>query len=306
MSRTLADLLPEKPGSRLRIYAYAIHDEAHAGQLKVGQTTQDVKVRVAQQLKTAAIKNYTIVLDESAERADGTTFRDFEVRERLMQKGFAKATLEWVECSVGDVETAIAELRTGQNFCPLRHERFSMRDEQVSAVEKTLEYFQSRWAEDSDAVPEFLWNAKMRFGKTFAAYQLAKRLHAKRVLVVTFKPAVEDAWRQGPRIARRLERWQYLSKPGKDRLDTDPKQPLVYFGSFQDLLGRTPQGTSKPRTNGSTDELGPRDFRRVSFWRMARHREGTVRRRGREQKKELERESVQHWRHSPRTRRTRQ
>jgi dethiobiotin synthetase len=34
----------------------------------------------------------------------------------------------------------------------------------------------------------------MRFGKTFTTYQLAKKLGAKRVLVVTFKPAVEDAW----------------------------------------------------------------------------------------------------------------
>jgi len=40
----------------------------------------------------------------------------------------------------------------------------------------------------------YLWNAKMRFGKTFTTYQLAKKLGAKRVLVLTFKPAVEDAW----------------------------------------------------------------------------------------------------------------
>ena len=38
----------------------------------------------------------------------------------------------------------------------------------------------------------------MRFGKTFTSYQLAKKLGAKRVLVVTFKPAVEDAWQTGP------------------------------------------------------------------------------------------------------------
>ena len=34
----------------------------------------------------------------------------------------------------------------------------------------------------------------MRFGKTFTTYQLAKKIEAQRILVVTFKPAVEDAW----------------------------------------------------------------------------------------------------------------
>ena len=76
MTKPVEDLLPAKPQVRLRIYAYSIEDEAHAGLLKIGQTTQDVKTRVAQQLKTAAIKNYTIQLDESAEREDGSTFSD--------------------------------------------------------------------------------------------------------------------------------------------------------------------------------------------------------------------------------------
>lgn len=72
-----------------------------------------------------------------------------------------------------------------------------MRREQTEAVSVTHAYFHSRWTEDMHAVPRFLWNAKMRFGKTFTAYQLAKKLGAKRVLVLTFKPAVEDrGWHQ--------------------------------------------------------------------------------------------------------------
>ncbi len=99
-----------------------------------------------------------------------------------------------MRCTVKDVKTVLTELRTGQKFTGTHHETFPMRREQVEAVEKTLAYFQSIWAEDKHAVPRFLWNAKMRFGKTFTTYQLAKKLSAKRVLVVTFKPAVEDAW----------------------------------------------------------------------------------------------------------------
>ncbi len=190
MPKPIDDLLPAKPEARLRIYAYSIEDEAHAGLLKIGQTTQDVKTRVAQQLKTAAIKNFTIQLDESAERDDGSTFSDHNVRDRLKTKGFINTELEWVACTVADVATAIAELRTGQSFSGTHHETFAMRPEQSAAVGKARTYFESIWAEDDNAVPRFLWNAKMRFGKTFATYQLAKKLEARKVLVVTFKPAV--------------------------------------------------------------------------------------------------------------------
>src|SRR5690554_6124454 len=101
MPKSIDEILPEKLEARLRIYAYTIADDAHADLLKVGQTTQDVKARVAQQLKTAAITNYEIVLNEPADRDDGTVFRDFDVRQRLKQKGFANPTLEWMRCTVG-------------------------------------------------------------------------------------------------------------------------------------------------------------------------------------------------------------
>ncbi|MET4781085.1 DEAD/DEAH box helicase family protein [Glaciihabitans sp. UYNi722] len=248
MPKTDEQLFVPKADSRLRIYAYSIDDEPHAGQLKVGQTTQDAKTRVAQQLKTAAIENFTIELVEFADREDGSTFSDFAVRGRLTEKGFANPTLEWMTCSVEDVKTAITELRTGVTFSGTHHLDFRMRAEQRAAVDKTYNYFQSRWIEDSDAVPEFLWNAKMRFGKTFTAYQLARRLEAKRILVVTFKPAVEDAWRTDLESHVDFDRWQYLSRAsGGDPESADPEHPLVYFGSFQDLLGRDAAGNFKAR-----------------------------------------------------------
>ena len=255
MSKPIEALLPEKPESKLRIYAYEIHDDAHAGLLKVGQTTQDVKVRVAQQLKTAAIENYTIVLDEPAVRDDGSFFRDHEVRARLKQKGFENPMLEWMRCTVADVQTAITELRKGLTLSGTHHETFPMRAEQERAVEATLRYFASVKAEDDNAVPEFLWNAKMRFGKTFTTYQLAKRMNARRVLVVTFKPAVEDAWRTDLESHADFDGWQYLSRQSEgDPGDADPERPLVYFGSFQDLMGKDAAGNFKPKHKWLSDE----------------------------------------------------
>ena len=248
MSRSIDELLPEKPESRLRIYAYSIQDDAHAGLLKIGQTMQDVKTRVGQQLKTAAIKNYTIEIDESAERVDGSVITDHQVRLRLKAKGFANPQLEWMQCTVGDALTAITELLKGQELSGTHHETFKMRPEQAAAVNKTHSYFHSVWKEDMHAVPRFLWNAKMRFGKTFAAYQLAKKLGAKKVLVVTFKPAVEDAWQHDLENHADFDGWQYLSKAsGKDPTSADSKRPIVYFGSFQDLLGKDKLGNIKAK-----------------------------------------------------------
>jgi len=233
------DLLPGRPDVRLRIYAWSTPDiPKYAGCLKVGQTTQEVNARIRQSHGTASF-DYTLEVDELAETESGAIFRDGDVRNRLKAKGFENVELEWMRCTAADVLTAIQELRTGQEFVGARHEDFPMRAEQEVAVEKAAAYYESIWSEDKDAVPRFLWNAKMRFGKTFATYQLAKRLGAKRVLVVTFKPAVEDAWETDLTTHVDFDGWQYLSKAtGGDPMATDKKRPLVYFGSFQDLLGR--------------------------------------------------------------------
>jgi hypothetical protein len=248
MTKTIDEILTPKPEARPRIYAYSISDEAHGGLLKVGQTTRDVKQRVAEQVKTAAIKNYTIELDESAARDDGSIFTDHHVRVALVKKGFENVVLEWMRCSLGDVKTVLTELRTGQTFTGTHSETFPMRREQAEAVNETHAYFHSIWKEAMHTVPRFLWNAKMRFGKTFTTYQLARKLGAKRVLVVTFKPAVEDAWQTDLESHKDFDGWQYLSKSsGGDPTEINPEKPVVYFGSFQDLLGRDAAGNIKPK-----------------------------------------------------------
>ena len=205
-----------------------------------------MKQRVTEQLRTAAIKDWKIELDESAERLDGSIFTDYEVRAALVRKGFANPELEWMQCSVKDVQTVLTELRTGLRFSGTHSETFPMRTEQAQAVQATYNYYLSCWKEDKNAAPHFLWNAKMRFGKTFTTYQLAKKLNAKRVLVVTFKPAVEDAWQTDLESHADFDGWQYMSR----NIDADPTKvssnnPLVYFGSFQDLLGRDAKGKIK-------------------------------------------------------------
>ena len=251
MSKPIEDLLPTKPEARPRIYAYEIYDEPHKGLLKIGQTTRGVKKRVDEQLKTAGIKNYKIVLDEPAETTTGALFSDADVHAMLRIKKHDNVTdvgKEWFRCEVADVITVLNELRTGISYGGTHSNTFPMRPEQAAAVAKTHSYFHSIWKEDMHAVPRFLWNAKMRFGKTFSTYQLAKKLGAKNVLVVTFKPAVEDAWQTDLYDHADFDGWQYLSKTTHaDPTTADKKRPLVYFGSFQDLLGKDKAGNIKAK-----------------------------------------------------------
>jgi hypothetical protein len=78
----------------------------------------------------------------------------------------------------------------------------------------------------------------MRFGKTFASYQLAKKMGWRKVLVLTFKPAVQSAWEEDLKGHVDFKGWQFISPGGLSYEDADKKSPFVCFGSFQDYLGK--------------------------------------------------------------------
>lgn len=239
MTESKTDILNAPKGSPLRIYAWSTDEvPKYKGCLKIGQTTQDVKTRIKQSMGQLSYE-LKVWIDELASREDGTLFTDHDVHRRLEEKGIERVELEWFRCTEADVRTAIAELKKGIRYERPRHADFEMRAEQREAVERTYRYFQSVWSEDPKAEPRFLWNAKMRFGKTFAAYQLAKKLNSRRVLVVTFKPAVVDSWQTDLESHVDFDGWHFRSKDSDFSVDDlQDEEPLVYFGSFQDLLGR--------------------------------------------------------------------
>ena len=238
------DFFPLRPEANPKIYAYEDTNPQYSGLLKVGYTTQDVQQRVAQQYPTLRPGRppYRIRLEENAMRNDGTSFTDHEVHRYLRRHGYANPNGEWFRCSVRDVKAAILAIRERRENEEQRTETFAMRPEQERAVEKTAEYFNRYQREDKGKAPHFLWNCKMRFGKTFAAYQLAKRMGWKRLLVMTFKPAVQSAWEEDLKAHVDFEGWQFISsKNGLDPGRIDRKRPVVCFGSFQDFLGKNRQ-----------------------------------------------------------------
>ena len=255
------NFFPQRPSVTPTIYAYRLPGvESHKGYLKVGFTNRTAKERIDEQLHTSKIR-YEIVLIESAMSNDGSCFTDKDVHHILERKGFQRLnpldkTDEWFRCTVNDVLAAILSLRNGIANEENRTQNFAMRPEQYQAVEKTRAYFNDALKEEPNRIPKFLWNAKMRFGKTFASYQLAKKMGLSRILILTFKPAVESAWREDLVSHIDFEGWQYVSNKDarnnnlnidQEFLRTDKSKPIVVFGSFQDLLGTNESGGIKTK-----------------------------------------------------------
>ena len=235
MSNTL---FPERPNSAPVIYAYEILGaDNRRGLLKVGFTNREAKERIKEQLQTTGL-DYTIVLEETAMRNDGSSFTDHEVHRQLKKDGIINTDGEWFRCTVFDVKSAIIAVRNGESNDRARVHDFAMRPEQQAAVNKTCQHFKDFKRKEPGMTPHFLWNAKMRFGKTFAAYQLALKMNWKRVLVLTFKPAVQSAWEEDLLTHKDFEGWQFICRDGLQFQDADENKPFVCFGSFQDFLGR--------------------------------------------------------------------
>ncbi len=236
------EFFPPRPETHPAIYAYEDTNPQYKGLLKIGYTTVDVQGRVAQQYPTLrpGAAPYRIVFEESAMRNDGTVFDDHEVHRHMRNRKIKNPEGEWFACSVKDIKAAVLAIKTGEHNEENRTLDFKMRPEQEEAVEKTAEYFKSfkREKENKDKTPHFLWNAKMRFGKTFASYQLAKKMKWTKVLVLTFKPAVQSAWEDDLKGHVDFKGWQFISPNGLSYEEADKKKPFVCFGSFQDYLGK--------------------------------------------------------------------
>lgn len=240
---------PEKSPFRPKIYAYEDTHPQYTGLLKIGFTGNDVEKRVRQQYPTLrpGTPPYKIVLEESAMRSDGSSFTDHDVFRYLRKRGVANPNGEWFKCSIDAVRAAVIAVRDGILNDDERTQTFGMRPEQSAAVEKTAAYFQSFKAENPQKTPHFLWNAKMRFGKTFATYQLARKMGWKKVLVLTFKPAVQSAWEEDLNSHVDFQGWQFVPAKGAGTVIVDLNQPLVCFGSFQDFLGKNSAGGIKSK-----------------------------------------------------------
>jgi len=245
------ELFHPRPAIRPTIYAYEENNPEYEGLLKIGYTTISVEKRIAEQYpikRPDGMIPYRIVFRKTAMYPDGGNFTDKDIHRALEKRGFPGVGGEWYRCTVADLETVHIAVRDRIDNIENRNLDFAMRPEQQDAINKTIEYFKSAEKERGIRSAKFLWNAKMRFGKTFASYQLAKRMGLSKILILTFKPAVHSAWEEDIKTHIDFEGWQFISKKTELTWEgADKARPIVCFGSFQDYLGTNDSGGIKAK-----------------------------------------------------------
>ncbi len=238
---------PQKKNIFPKIYAYSENNPNFKGLLKIGYTTIEVKKRISQQYSTARpVKQpFKIELEESAIRNDGSDFTDYDIFKILRKKGFENPNGEWFKCSLEDLKSAINVCKENNINISDRYLNYKLRPEQKLAIKKTSSYFKKIKKENKKLIPHFLWNAKMRFGKTFTSYKLSQEMKWKKVLILTFKPAAQSAWEEDLLCHQDFEGWQFISKNGLTYNEINHRKPFVCFASFQDFLGKKKGGGIK-------------------------------------------------------------
>lgn len=239
-------------------YAYTTPElRKHDGWTKIGFTERDADKRIREQVNTSDVDYKLEWANNAVYEGSNETFGDSDFHKYLINLGFKrKEGKEWFE-----IEPDLAEL----NFFKFRKNRgliesnekpapYKLRNEQADAVSMTINYFKSH---DKG---EFLWNAKPRFGKTLACYDLCMKMGFEKILIVTNRPAIANSWYDdfvkfiGPAsgyffISRVdalkdkkfvLTRDEYI-----DKVDINKTEGYIEFVSLQDLKGSIHFGGDK-------------------------------------------------------------
>lgn len=236
------------------IYIYSIPGEQHKGRLKIGSATLIAVNPTQEEIENAAherIKHQTVTADipytlEHAELAvtnDGSYFSDYNIHGILMRSGYERKAentrnshSEWFEISLDIAKNAIQAAKQGREALTTVEKtgtsifKFPFRPNQRDAIDKTTKAIKQNRK-------RFLWNAKMRFGKTSAAMQVAKENEMKKVLIVTHRPSVSSDWYDDFNKVFAGTDYQYASRSHGEYISKLIKtvKPFVYFASLQDL-----------------------------------------------------------------------
>ncbi len=249
------------------IYVFRINDDSHKGLLKVGEATcvsdkaaSDILPN-SKELNTAAknrINSYTttagivyeLLHTEIAVRtvvkngkSKVAAFSDHDVHNVLLRSGINRHYFdtqnkanEWFKTDLETVKRAIQAVKQGRASLNSNEitEYFSpiiFRPEQLAAIKQTVKKFKSG--------NRMLWNAKMRFGKTLTALQVAKEMKFEKTIILTHRPVVNKGWYEDFQKIFYDTDYVYGSKTNGEQIenlvDTDKK--FVYFASMQDLRG---------------------------------------------------------------------
>lgn len=233
-----------------QVYSYTLPTlKENDGSQKIGYTEREkVEDRILEQVHTAAFRlKHKTLWHAPAFFKDGKDFKDKTFHEFLIKKGIVNRIdlgTEWFYFN-GDphVSKELFDLFRKEKFAALQNDNekldYKLRLEQENAVKKAIAYF------EKNEKGEFLWNAKPRFGKTLASYDLAKRLNATKVLIVTNRPAIANSWFDDYEMF--VDGYSFISETSslnnrptisrEEHILIKPIKPQFTFLSLQDLKG---------------------------------------------------------------------
>lgn len=225
------------------IYVFGLPYETHRGLLKIGMTTakgDDINATARERIKkctnTAAVP-YKLLHAELAVDNFGNSFSDHDVH-RVLKKFLAKidgtTAQEWFRVDLETAKRAIAAVKQRKKFIYTKkiREEIIFRHEQEEAINRTVNFFAHG--------NEFLWYAKMRFGKTLCAIEVVKRMNFAKTLIITHRPVVNAGWFDDfSKIFGENANFDYGSRDNGNSLKDllGGKKNFVYFASVQDLRG---------------------------------------------------------------------
>ena len=205
------------------IYVYSTDTYKDKNWFKIGQTKLQVDARIAQQDSTSNPET----LNRLGKWRVPSDLTDKKLHKHLDSLGYHKTRAdkdrEWYEIPFNEIAKAINELHHGV----ARPHNHAPRDEQQDCIDMVTEHYR-------DGGKEFLMNAKMRFGKTFATYKIIKELEYKNILILTYKPSVKSAWAEDLQQHVDFDGWNYFENLEDMRKDRKSKVKVL-FASFQDL-----------------------------------------------------------------------
>ncbi len=236
-----------------QVYSYTLPDEPeNEGSQKIGYTERkDVDARIREQVNTAAKHHRYDKLWSAPAFYEHQPLQDFT--DKTFHKFLAKNGIEnrlelgkeWFYFNgTPDKSKQLFDTFRQKGFAALQQTAdkipYELRSEQEAAVNQAVDYF------NSHENGEFLWNAKPRFGKTLASYDLAKQLNAQKVLIVTNRPAIANSWFDD--FEKFIEGYYFISDTESlaDRKSLTREQynaidglekPMITFLSLQDLKG---------------------------------------------------------------------
>ena len=234
-----------------QIYSYTLPGlKDHDGSQKIGYTErQDVDKRIHEQTHTAAIKLKPQKQWSAPAffKSPVNNFNDKDFHKFLKKSNIENKTnlgKEWFyfnghpeqskQLFDSFREQGFVAIQTNSGKIP-----YNLRTEQQLAVDQAIEYF------NKHENGEFLWNAKPRFGKTLATYDLAKKIDAKKVLIVTNRPAIANSWFDDFNLF--IDGYKFISETSSldnkstltrhQFISAGIENPQITFLSLQDLKG---------------------------------------------------------------------